>query len=99
MLSPLIIEDLVKAALQEDLGHGFDLTSSLLVPAGRTAKGVIRARADGRLAGLDAGLCAFALTDRALKIVARAADGDALRARRRARQPLCRPCAPWLADE
>lgn len=63
MLSPLIIEDHVKAALKEDLGHGFDITSNLLIPAGQRARGIIRARQDGRLAGLIVALSAFSLTD------------------------------------
>ena len=62
-LSPLIIEDAVKAALKEDLGHGFDITSNVMIPAAHHAKGVLRARADGRLAGVIVALSAFSLTD------------------------------------
>lgn len=62
-LSPLLIEDAVKAALKEDLGHGFDATSQILLPAGLSARGVIRARKSGRLAGLIVALSAFSLTD------------------------------------
>lgn len=63
MLSPIIIEDVVKAALKEDLGHGFDITSNVLIPAGAAARGVLRAREDGVLAGLIVALSTFSLTD------------------------------------
>lgn len=63
MLSPIIIEDAVKAALKEDLGHGFDITSNVLIPAGTEARGVLRAREDGVLAGLIVALSTFSLTD------------------------------------
>ncbi|MBX2834234.1 MAG: carboxylating nicotinate-nucleotide diphosphorylase [Micavibrio sp.] len=62
-LSPLLIEDAVKAALKEDLGHGFDVTSQVLIPAQESARGVIKARQSGRLSGLIVALSAFSLTD------------------------------------
>lgn len=80
MLSPLIIEDAVKAALKEDLGHGFDITSNLLIPAGAPAKGVLKARQDGRLAGLIVALSTFSLTDVDFDMTIMAEDGDDLKA-------------------
>lgn len=79
-LSPLIIEDLVKAALREDLGHGFDVTSNLLIPAGQAARGVLRARSDGRLAGLIVALSTFSLTDIDFDMTVMAEDGADLKA-------------------
>ena len=79
MLSPLIIEELVKAAIKEDLGHGFDITSNLLIPAGQPAKGVLRAREDGRLAGLIVALSTFSLTDIDFDMTVMAEDGDNLK--------------------
>jgi len=79
-LPPLIIEDIVKAALREDLGHGFDVTSSLLIPAHETARGGLEMRQSGRLAGLVPALSAFALTDSDLDITVHAQDGDDLSA-------------------
>jgi len=37
MLSQIHIEDIVKAALKEDLGHGFDITSQSTIPSNVTA--------------------------------------------------------------
>ncbi|MCB9982521.1 MAG: carboxylating nicotinate-nucleotide diphosphorylase [Rhodospirillales bacterium] len=79
-LSPIIIEDLVKAALKEDLGHGFDITSNLLIPAVQSARGVLRARADGRLAGLIVALSTFSLTDIDFDMTVMAEDGADLKA-------------------
>ncbi len=77
-LSPLIIEDIVKAALREDLGHGFDVTSVLLIPAGASARAVLKTRQAGRLAGLIVALSAFSLTDSDLELTVMAQDGDDL---------------------
>lgn len=78
MLSPIFIEDAVKAALKEDLGHGFDITSNVLIPADARAKGVLRARQDGRLAGLIVALSAFSYTDIDFDMTVMAEDGAAL---------------------
>ncbi|MBL4804325.1 MAG: carboxylating nicotinate-nucleotide diphosphorylase [Alphaproteobacteria bacterium] len=75
MLSPIIIEDAVKAALKEDLGHGFDITSNLLIPAGAGAKGVLKAREDGVLAGLIIALSTFSLTDIEFDMTVMSEDG------------------------
>lgn len=78
-LSPLIIEDAVKAALKEDLGHGFDATSNILIPAGASARGLIKARGNGRLAGLIVALSAFSLTDVDFDMTIHAEDGADLK--------------------
>lgn len=75
MLSPIIIEDAVKAALKEDLGHGFDITSNVLIPAGQPAKGVLRSREDGVLAGLIVALSTFSLTDIEFDMTVMSEDG------------------------
>jgi len=80
MLSPIIIEDIVKAALKEDLGHGFDATPNLLIPAGQSAKGVIKTRSNGRLAGLIVALSTFSLTDVDFDMTVMAEDGADLEA-------------------
>lgn len=79
MLSPLIIEDHVKAALKEDLGHGFDITSNILIPAGAQAKGVLKARESGKLAGLIVALSTFSLTDVDFDMTIMTEDGDDLK--------------------
>jgi nicotinate-nucleotide pyrophosphorylase (carboxylating) len=51
-LDPVAVEDLVRAALAEDLAGGVDVTSRATVPAGQESTGDFVARADGVLAGL-----------------------------------------------
>lgn len=79
-LAPLLIEDIVKAALKEDLGHGFDATSDILIPASAQAKGVIKSRQDGVLAGLIVALSAFSLTDIDFDMEIHSQDGEAIEA-------------------
>jgi nicotinate-nucleotide pyrophosphorylase (carboxylating) len=78
-LSPLLIENMVRMALAEDLGHGHDITSQLLIPADVTAKAVFRARQDGVLAGLILALSSFAYTDPDFDIEMHAQDGQLIR--------------------
>ncbi|MDH5722979.1 MAG: carboxylating nicotinate-nucleotide diphosphorylase [Alphaproteobacteria bacterium] len=79
-LSPLLIEDAVKAALKEDLGHGFDATSEILIPANERTKGVIKSRSNGVLAGLIVALSAFSLTDIDFDMEIHAQDGEKIKA-------------------
>jgi len=75
-LSQLIIEPAVRAALQEDLGRAGDVTTEATVPAQATARAVIAARAQGRIAGLDVARCAFRLVDASLNIAVQIKDGN-----------------------
>lgn len=50
-LSPLIVDDLARMALREDLGRAGDITSQATVPANREARAVFRAREAGVVAG------------------------------------------------
>ena len=78
-LEPGLYRDLVRRALAEDLGWG-DLTTSLVVPEGAKAAGLIIARARLVLAGLDVALEAFRQLDPSIEADIRRSDGD-----------LCRP--------
>ena len=78
MLSNLIIEKLVRAALEEDLGHGRDITSEVLVPEDARAHAVLKAREDGVLAGLIVALSAFSLVDPDFDMTIHAQDGDSI---------------------
>ena len=78
MLNNLIIEKHVRAALEEDLGHGRDVTSEFLIPAGETARAALVSRETGVLAGLIVALSAFSLTDAGFDMVVHAQDGDSL---------------------
>lgn len=62
-LSPMIVEDIVRHALREDLGHGYDLTSQFVVDGAAEAGAKIVAKEDFIVAGLAPALTAFALTD------------------------------------
>ncbi len=76
-LPALILEPLVRRALEEDLYAG-DVTSAGCISAEAKAVAVMRAREDGVAAGLDAAAMAFRLVDPELKVVALAPDGAAL---------------------
>lgn len=80
MLSNLKIEEAMRSALEEDLGAGGDVTSSLCLPAGKTAKAVLVTREHGILAGLIVALSAFSLTDPGLEMIIHAQDGGAIEA-------------------
>lgn len=79
-LSPLLIEDAVRTALKEDLGHGHDITSQSLIPGDAEATAQLAAREHGVLAGLIPGLSAFTYTDPDFEISIDKQDGDFLEA-------------------
>jgi len=71
-LQPLpsqIIGELVGAALSEDWGRLGDITSAAVIEPDASARGVIRAREEGVLAGLGFAQTAFTLADKRLKLV------------------------------
>ncbi len=72
----LLYEELVRAALHEDLAHGNDLTTDAIVPADRTARAAIVARKPGVIAGTNAAVLAFRLLDPDIAIDVRIADGE-----------------------
>lgn len=76
MISALHIEDIVRAALKEDLGHGHDITTECTVPLDKEARAVVNARKAGRLAGVIAGLAAFTITDPDCEIEILKGDGE-----------------------
>ena len=80
MLNNLLIEKYIRAALEEDLGHGRDVTSEVCVPEGVRAGATLTAREDGVLAGLIVALSALSLVDSDLDLVVHANDGDPLTA-------------------
>lgn len=78
--NPLLLADIVRAALAEDLGRTGDITSAACIPADRRARAQLVARRDGRLAGLEAAEAAFRLMDGGIRFTAHRQDGEALRA-------------------
>jgi nicotinate-nucleotide pyrophosphorylase (carboxylating) len=61
-LDPAYVEDLVRAALEEDLAGGVDVTTEATVPKDHQATGDLIARADGVVAGLGVAEAVFACT-------------------------------------
>jgi nicotinate-nucleotide pyrophosphorylase (carboxylating) len=75
-LSPLVIQDAVKRALEEDLGRAGDVTSSATLPEGIQAKAKLVARKSGTIAGLACAARAFRSLAPNIKFEAKARDGD-----------------------
>jgi nicotinate-nucleotide pyrophosphorylase (carboxylating) len=78
-LPSIMIEQVVRAALLEDLGRAGDITSDSVIPADTLAKVVMVAREPGVVAGLDFARWAFALVDAGIVFTPRMHDGDRLR--------------------
>jgi nicotinate-nucleotide pyrophosphorylase (carboxylating) len=79
-LSPLVIEDAVTRALEEDLGRAGDVTSIATVPAGTVARALVAARRPGVISGLPLVEAALRRLDPAVSVAAQARDGDAVEA-------------------
>jgi nicotinate-nucleotide pyrophosphorylase (carboxylating) len=75
-LYPILYEPIVRRALEEDLGRAGDLTSDTVLPPGLRAEADVVARKAGRIAGLDAALCAFRLLDPTIEVEVSRADGE-----------------------
>ncbi len=72
----LLVEPVVRRALEEDLGRAGDITSELVVPAERLARALLVARRPGTIAGLIAAETAFRLVDPSLDFHFELQDGD-----------------------
>ena len=72
---PLLLEPIVRRALEEDLGRSGDVTSELVVPARSRAKALLLTREPGRIAGLICAEAAFRLLDATLEFRLDARDG------------------------
>jgi nicotinate-nucleotide pyrophosphorylase (carboxylating) len=79
-LSPLVIQDAVKRALEEDLGRAGDVTSSATLPEGIQAKAKLVARKSGTIAGLPCAARAFRSLAPNIRFEAKARDGDRVKA-------------------
>src|SRR5262249_47509703 len=74
-LDPGLYRDLVRRALDEDVGSG-DLTTMATVEADQRARGVFLAKADCVVAGVEVALEAFRLLDAAVEVTVRRRDGE-----------------------
>jgi nicotinate-nucleotide pyrophosphorylase (carboxylating) len=71
------VEDLVRAAVEEDLAGGIDVTSEASVPGDQRATGDLIARADGVVAGLAVAEATFiSSSEGPVDITRKVADGD-----------------------
>ncbi len=77
-LPSILIEDLVRAALKEDFGHGLDITSQSIIPSDTQTRAVFRAREEGVLAGMILAFSAFMHVDPEFEFEVLANDGDVL---------------------
>lgn len=73
-MNPIWLADIVKRALDEDIGYG-DITTEAIVSPGTQAKAVIKAKEDGRLAGLEVAATVFRLLDETIRFQPETADG------------------------
>jgi nicotinate-nucleotide pyrophosphorylase (carboxylating) len=76
----LLVEPLVRAALEEDLGRAGDITSALTIPDGEDVIARLVARKPGRIAGLNCAETAFRLVDPNLAFNEAVADGESVEA-------------------
>ena len=72
----LLVEPIVRAALEEDLGRAGDITSELTIPAEKAATARFVARRPGRIAGLICAEAAFRLIDPQVAFQAALPDGS-----------------------
>lgn len=72
----LLVEPIVRHALEEDLGRAGDVTSELTVPAERRLLAALVARKPGTIAGLVGAGCAFNLIDPGLRVTVEIPDGS-----------------------
>lgn len=78
-LDPSTYRDIVRRALEEDVGTG-DLTTQATVSPAQYARGVFLMKTDGVLAGLDVALETFRQVDARVRMTICRQDGDACRA-------------------
>ena len=78
-LSPIYVDSIVKAALAEDIGSG-DITTALTIPRESDATGVIVAKEQGVICGLDVVRAAFKALDPEITVEEVAGDGSRIAA-------------------
>jgi nicotinate-nucleotide pyrophosphorylase (carboxylating) len=73
--NPILLENAVRAALDEDLGRAGDITTNATIPAHIQASAVMAARKGGVIAGLPLAEAAFRIIDPSLKFEALVEEG------------------------
>ncbi len=72
----MLVEPIVRRALEEDLGRAGDITSEVVIPADKKITARLVARKAGSIAGLVAAECAFRLVDESLAFACELPDGS-----------------------
>jgi nicotinate-nucleotide pyrophosphorylase (carboxylating) len=72
----VLVEPIVRRALEEDLGRAGDITSELVIPADKKITARLVARKAGTIAGLIAAECAFRVVDASLAFTCELPDGS-----------------------
>jgi nicotinate-nucleotide pyrophosphorylase (carboxylating) len=75
-LARIMIEQLVRNALLEDLGRAGDLTTDAIVPVDRVATTILVARQPGVVAGFDLAALAFRLIEPKIEVTIHCPDGN-----------------------
>ena len=73
--NPIYLENAVRAALDEDLGHAGDITTLATIPAGTQATAVFAVRKPGVVCGLPIAEASFRLIDPSIRFEALVQDG------------------------
>jgi len=71
-----LLNDIIKRALEEDLGGAGDLTSRAVIPDGTTYSAKINAREAGVISGMQIAKIAFLMIDKTLEIKTCIKDGS-----------------------
>jgi nicotinate-nucleotide pyrophosphorylase (carboxylating) len=75
----LLVEPIVRRALEEDLGRAGDITSDLTIPEDAHASAKLIARKSGTVAGVVTAECAFRLLDPTFAFSVKVPDGSSVR--------------------
>ena len=77
-LPDIILDPIVRLALEEDFGRAGDITTDSTIDAVSTLQAQIISRESGRLAGIDAARYTLKLVDSSIDFVVQKVDGDSL---------------------
>ncbi|OIO34211.1 MAG: nicotinate-nucleotide diphosphorylase (carboxylating) [bacterium (Candidatus Ratteibacteria) CG_4_10_14_3_um_filter_41_18] len=91
------IKDLIKRALDEDIGEG-DRTTKILFPMAKKVKAIILAKEKGIIAGLPIAKLSFKTLDKKIKFIPRVKEGEEVKANQIVAE-LVGNCAGLLAGE
>ncbi|CAN5387302.1 carboxylating nicotinate-nucleotide diphosphorylase [soil metagenome] len=72
----ILVENLLRTALAEDLGRAGDLTTAATIPGDHRSSGAVIAREPGRIAGLEPSTRVFGMVSSAVTVDRAVADGE-----------------------